>query len=86
MWVPGPGNSDLLAALSRSQTKFPTRKNRLFKAKSKSRRCPASMSPGIYLVAFPETMARAGGLMLTCCQEVPVEMPPLGVRGHLALH
>lgn len=32
-------------------------------------------------MAFPETVSRAGGLMLNGCQEVPVKIPPLGVRG-----
>lgn len=39
------------------------------------------MSPGIHLVIFPETMSKAGELVLNWCQEVPVKMPPLGVRG-----
>lgn len=66
----------------KSQRKFAARKNILFKSKIKV----SQMSLGIHLVIFPETMSRAGELMLKPCQEVPVEMPPLGVWGYLALH
>lgn len=78
-------DSDLLAALSRVRQSLLLEKIDYLK-QNQCHRCPASMSPRIYQVAFPETMSRAGGLMLNCCQEVPVEMPPLGVQGHLALH
>lgn len=59
----------------KSQRKFAARKNILFKSKIKV----SQMSPGIHLVIFPETMSRAGELVLKRCQEVPMEMPPLGV-------
>lgn len=84
--VPGPGDSHLPSAVSRARESSLLEKNIMFKGKSKCHRCPDSMSPGMLLVTFSETLSRAGELTPSWCSEVPVEVPLLGVQGHLALH
>lgn len=60
--VPRPGQQPF-----QDPEKIPTRKNTLivYKAESECRRCPDSMSPGIRLVLFPETVSpRAGDKLM----------------------
>ena len=59
--VPRPGQQPF-----QDPEKIPTRKNTyiVYKAKSERHRCPDSMSPGIQLVLFPETVSPRAGAKL----------------------